>query len=134
MELLEWNDSYSVGNVLMDAHHRVFFEMLKEFQRLKDKNDRDAIQQRIEFLIEYAAMHFGAEERLMLKANFPDIKAHKAIHEAFAKQAQSIKESFEKSPASISGDEVLKLMQDWLKSHIMGSDKQYLPYVQKLQD
>jgi hemerythrin len=134
MELLEWNDSYSVGNVLMDAHHRVFFEMLKEFQRLKDKNDRDAIQQRIEFLIEYAAMHFGAEERLMLKANFPDFKAHKAIHEAFVKQAQSIKESFEKSPTSISGDEVLKLMQDWLKNHIMGSDKQYLPYVQKLQD
>lgn|SRR5512135_2112522 len=134
MELLEWNDSYSVGNVLLDAHHRVFFEMLKEFQSLKNKNDRDALQQRIEFLIEYAAMHFGAEERLMLKANFPDFKAHKAIHDEFAKQALSIKKSFEQSPDSVSGDEVLKLMQNWLVSHIMDSDKQYLPYVQKLHD
>jgi hemerythrin len=134
MELLEWNDSYSVGHVLMDAHHRVFFEMIKEFQKLKDKNDRDAIRQRIEFMIEYAAMHFGAEESLMLEANFPDLKTHLAIHEVFTQQALSIKESFEKSPASISGDEVLKLMLDWLINHIMGNDKQYLPYVRKLQD
>ena len=134
MELLEWNSSYSVGNALMDAHHRVFIEMLKEFQKFKGKNDRVAIQQRINFLVEYVAMHFAAEERLMLKANFPDFKAHKAIHEEFAHKALSIKESYEKSPTSVSEDEVLKIMQDWVASHIMDSDKQYLPYVQKLQN
>lgn len=132
MEVLEWKDSYTVGNTLLDAHHRVFFEMLKEFMALKDKNDREAIRLRIEFLIEYAAMHFGAEERLMLQSNFPDLKAHKATHDAFTQEILAIKAAFDKSPSTVSGDDVLKFMQNWLISHILGSDKQYLPYVQKL--
>jgi hemerythrin len=133
MEPLEWNESYSVGNVLMDAHHKIFIEMLKEFSALKDKRNPDELKKRIEFLIEYAAMHFGAEERLMIQSNFPEFEAHKAIHDTFAKEIVSIKESFDKAPNSISGDYILKLMQDWLVNHILDSDKRYLPYVQKLQ-
>jgi len=63
MELVEWNDSFSVGNILMDMHHRIFFETIKEFSKFADKNNHDAIKRRIEFLIEYAAMHLGAEEK-----------------------------------------------------------------------
>ena len=133
MELIEWSDSFSVGNVLMDAHHRVFFEMIKEFSQLEDKNNQDAIKPRIEFLIEYAAMHLGAEEKLMRQANYPGHDAHKAIHDAFVQELLSIKESFDKDPTSIAADNLLKIMQDWLVTHIIGSDKRYMPYVQKLQ-
>lgn len=134
MELVKWNDTFSVGNALMDAHHRIFFEMIREFSEVPDKNNRDAIKNRIEFLLEYAAMHLGAEEKLMLQANYPEFDSHKAVHDAFAQQAQSIKDSFDKDPTSVAADNILKLMQDWLVNHIIGSDKRYMPYVQKLQD
>lgn len=133
MELVEWNDSFSVGNTLMDAHHRVFFEMIKEFSGLADTNDHDAIKERIDFLVEYAAMHLGAEEKLMRKANYPGFDGHKAEHDAFTRELLSIKESFDKDSTSITGDSILKIMQDWLVNHIAGSDKRYMPYVQKLQ-
>lgn len=133
MKLVEWNDSFSVGNVLMDAHHRIFFEMIKEFNGLADKNDHNAIKQRIEFLLEYAAMHLGAEEKLMLQANYPEFDGHKAVHDAFVQELLSVKASFDKDPTAITGDNILKIMQDWLVTHIVGSDKRYMPYVQKLQ-
>jgi hemerythrin-like metal-binding protein len=133
MELVEWNESYSVGNVLMDAHHRIFFETIKEFSEFPDKNNHEAIKQRIEFLIEYAAMHLGAEEKLMLKANYPGLDGHKAVHDAFVQELLSIKESFDKDSTSITADKILQIMQDWLVTHIVGSDKRYMPYVQKLQ-
>ena len=133
MELVEWNDSFSVGNVLMDAHHRIFFETIKEFSKFPNKNDHEAIRKRIEFLIEYAAMHLGAEERLMRQANYPDIDKHKATHEAFVRELLSVKESFDKDPNSVTADTIMKIMQDWLVHHIAGSDKRYMPYVQNMQ-
>lgn len=133
MKLMEWNDSFSVGDILMDTHHRVFFEMIKEFSEYPDKNNRDAIKEQIDFLIEYAAMHLGAEEELMLKANYPDFDEHKKVHDAFAQELLSLSSSFTEDPNSITADAILEIMQHWLVSHIMGSDKRYMPYVQKLQ-
>ena len=133
MESVEWNDSFSVGDVLMDAHHRIFFGMIKEFSELADKNNPDAIKRRIEFLLEYAAMHLGAEEKLMLQANYPELEEHKAVHDAFVRQLLSVKKSFDEDPTSVTAENILNIMQDWLVSHIVGSDKRYMPYVQKLQ-
>jgi len=133
MDIVEWDDSFSVGNALMDAHHRIFFEMVKEFSSLTNRDDRNAIKERIEFLFEYAAMHLGAEEKLMRKANYPEIERHKAEHAAFVLGLLSTKKSFDKDPTSIAADNILKIMQDWLVIHIMGSDKRYTPYVRKLE-
>jgi len=133
MKLVEWSDSFSVGDVLMDAHHRIFFEMIKEFGEHPDKSNHDAIKERIAFLIEYATMHLSAEEKLMLQANYPGFDEHKVVHDAFAQDLLSINASFAKDPNSITADTILKIMQGWLVNHIMDSDKRYAPYVQKLQ-
>lgn len=133
MELVKWNDTFSVGSVLMDAHHRIFFETIEEFSEFPDKSDYDAIRKRIEFLIEYAAMHLGAEEKLMRQANYPELDEHKAAHDAFVRELLFIKKSFDKDPTSVTADKILKIMHDWLVTHITGSDKRYMPYVQKLQ-
>lgn len=134
MELIEWNDSFSVGNVLMDAHHLVFFGMIKEFSKLADKNDQSAIKMRIDFLLEYTAMHLRAEERLMREAGYPGLDEHKAVHDLFVREVLSVKDAFDRDPALVSAESVLGLMQDWLVNHIVGSDQRYKPYVQKLQD
>lgn len=133
MKPIEWQDSFSVGNVLMDAHHRIFLETINEFSESPDKNDHDATKKRIEFLLEYAAMHLGAEEKLMRQANYPELDEHKAVHDAFVRQLLSVKESFDKDPNAVTADHVMKIMQDWLVNHIAGSDKRYMPYLRKLQ-
>lgn len=130
MELFEWNDSFSVGDALMDAHHRIFFRMLKRFRTLVGKGDHSVTKESIAFLIEYIDMHLGAEERLMLKANYPEFSSHKEIHDAFTQQLLYIEEAFNKDPTSVAAYSILQTMQDWLINHIMRSDKLYMPYIQ----
>ena len=133
MELVEWSDSFSVGNALMDAHHRIFFKMTEKFSEIASKNDHNAIKECVSFLTEYITMHLSAEEKLMLQANYPEFDKHKEIHDAFIQQLLYIDEAFNKDPTSITAYSILKIMQDWLTNHIMYSDKRYMPYLQELQ-
>lgn len=129
MELVEWNDSYSVGNVLMDAHHRVFFGMVKEFSESPERDDSDARMKHIAFLVEYTAMHLGAEESLMQEAGYPEFARHRKVHAAFARQIMVAKEAFFKDQKSVTPDQILKMMHDWFLHHILGEDKKYMPFV-----
>ena len=132
MELVEWNDSFSVGNALMDAHHQVFFQMIKEFREVPNKGDRDVMKKYVDFLVEYTAMHLGSEEALMHQAGYPELDRHKAVHDAFTRKVLSVAESFDHEQASISADDILKIIEDWLVGHILDEDKRYMPYVEKL--
>ena len=78
MEFVEWSEAYSVGDVLMDAHHRIFFQMVREFSKAPEQGSRDAMKQRIAFLAEYAAMHLAAEEGFGVKltAHQLDVQLH----------------------------------------------------------
>lgn len=129
MEFVEWNDSFSVGNALMDAHHQVFFRMVKEFSESPAMDDPDAMMKRIAFLVEYTAMHLGAEEKLMQQADCPGFEQHRKLHAAFAHQVMFAKEAFFKDQESLTPDQVLEMMQDWFLHHILGEDKKYMPFV-----
>jgi hemerythrin len=131
MEFVEWSDAYSVGDVLMDAHHRIFFQMVREFSKAPDKDARDAMKQRIAFLAEYAGMHLAAEETLMREAGYPDIDKHKALHDAFAQKVYATRDAFLNDQGSVSADEILQTMQDWFLNHIKGEDQKYAPYLRR---
>lgn len=130
MELVEWENAFSVGHVLMDTHHRIFFGMVKEFSEQSENCDFYAIRKRIDFLAEYTVMHLAAEEKLMQEVNYPELENHKAIHEAFTSQVQTIRDAYSANPGSITAEHILKLMQDWFVHHIMDTDKGYMPYVE----
>ena len=94
MKAFVWTEAFSVGNVLMDTHHRVFFEMVREFSDWSNM-DSGAIQERIKFLVDYCFMHLGAEERLMEQAGYPLLESHKAIHCEFIQRVLAIREAYE---------------------------------------
>lgn len=129
MEFVEWSDAYSVGDVLMDAHHRIFFQMVKEFSMAPAKDMRDTLKQQIAFLAEYADMHLAAEESLMREAGFPDIDKHKALHDAFAHKVHVARDAFANDQGSVSADIILQTMQQWFLNHIQDEDQKYAPYL-----
>lgn len=127
MEFVEWNDSYSVDNVLLDAQHRIFFQIVRKFAESADKGGYEAMKRRIAFLVEYVAMHLSTEEDLLREAAYPDFDQHKAIHDGFTRTVLAIRESFLTSKEPIAADEVLQTMQDWFLNHILVEDKKYIP-------
>ena len=129
MDLMVWNDSFSVGDALMDAHHQVFFQMVTEVREAARGVDAPAEAQRVAFLLEYTRMHFAKEEQLMETCGFPGLEAHRRTHQDFAAQAGSLAAALAEAPASVTTDHILSVMQAWLVDHILGMDKQFEPWV-----
>lgn len=129
MEFVEWSDSYSVGNALMDAHHQVFFRMIREFSEPIDDDDPDGMMKRVAFLAEYTMMHLDAEEDLMEQAGYPALERHAAVHAAFRQQVESVKDAFFRDQASVAPEHILNMMQGWFVDHILNEDKHYAPHL-----
>jgi hemerythrin-like metal-binding protein len=83
----------------------------------------------IRFLEEYAAFHFGEEERYMLKFGYPDYRAHKAQHEKFVANFNELKKELPKleggnKPGSYDlSVETNRVVVDWILDHIAKVDK-----------
>lgn len=131
MEFVEWSDAYSVGDVLMDAHHRIFFQMVREFSKAPETDIHQAMKQRIAFLAEYVGMHLAAEEALMREAGYPELDSHKAQHDAFSQKVHAARDAFLKDQEAVAADEILQTMQDWFLNHIKSEDQKYAPYLRQ---
>jgi hemerythrin len=126
LKSIEWKDSYNVGNALIDTHHRLFFELLKELNESLHADDATKLEDCIEFLTEYITMHLQVEEDLLAQANRPDLEMHIASHQSFATKILSLKNVYESNTDNFNPEDILQLMQNWFFSHILDIDKKSL--------
>jgi hemerythrin len=75
-------------------------------------------------LVTYTVVHFKAEEKYFAQFRYPDTFNHRIEHVAFVKRVTDFKQGFEtgKLPLTV---EVMSFLSEWLKKHIMGTDKKY---------
>ncbi|MCE1230217.1 MAG: hemerythrin family protein [Firmicutes bacterium] len=130
MEFVEWTDKYSTGNPLVDAYHHIFFQMVQEFGASLKSDEGAPMADRVAFLVDYTFMHFDSEERMMEKAGYPDLEAHKQVHQHFRDQVKAIHQSYLENPDRMKAEEVLALVQEWFAHHILGEDMRYKPWLE----
>jgi len=129
MKVIEWKDEFSVGDPLMDTHHRLFLNMVHELDEAVSSGkdvDKKAV---LSFLIEYLDMHLRAEERLMAKIGFPEAEAHEATHHEFENKILEIERTFNQDKTSLRLEDLFEVAQEWLITHILKEDKKYQPYI-----
>ncbi len=129
MEFVEWTERFNTGNPLVDAYHQVFFQMVKEFGASLQQENPAPMADRIAFLVDYTFMHFDSEERLMERAAYPDLAAHREIHARFRERVEAVHRQFQENPSTFRAEEVLSLVQDWFAHHILGEDMRFKPWV-----
>ncbi|WP_306599256.1 bacteriohemerythrin [Geothrix sp. 21YS21S-2] len=128
MEFVEWTEKYTVGNPLVDAYHHIFFQMVTEFRKAMAEEQPPPMDDRIEFLVDYTLMHFDSEERWMAKVGYPDLEAHKEVHQNFRERMKELQRRYKHEPGSVTAEEVLYLVQDWFGHHILGTDMEFKGY------
>jgi hemerythrin len=77
--------------------------------------------------VEYAQIHFTAEEKYLRQVNYPGLAAQKKEHADFISEVVKQLKSFEENqndPAVL-----VEFLKDWLVNHIAVMDKQYAPYL-----
>ncbi len=129
MAILEWSDDFSVGIDLIDKQHKILIRAINLLaMAVEHKSSRGIMQEIFRTLRDYTDTHFAYEELLFDRFGYPDSEAHKAEHRGLLGQVINLERRWIAGEAEI-GPEVLKFLVDWLRNHILGSDKKYSEFL-----
>lgn len=127
MSLVEWSDDLSVKVVELDEQHKKLVEILNDLhEAMRAGRARDKLGEILDRLIQYAELHFTAEERYFDQFEYPDADTHKREHQDFVKQITEFKEAFDRGSVLLSVT-VMNFLSDWAKHHIQGVDRSFGP-------
>ena len=125
MALITWSDTYSVQVSQFDDQHKKLIEMVNDLHdSMKVGKGKEALGKILKSLIQYTAMHFSSEERLMKQHNYPDYEQHKKEHNQLVMKVQDVQKKYLEGSAILS-QEVMNFLKEWLRNHIQGEDKKY---------
>jgi hemerythrin len=127
--MFAWKDAYCIGVPEIDAQHRRLYSLAAELHTAmnsgKGKNVLGGVLQN---LINYTKSHFAAEEKLMQRCGYPDLAAHRAKHDEMTQKVLQLQHDFQAGNIMLS-IEVMEYLNNWLRQHIGGTDRQYVPFV-----
>jgi hemerythrin-like metal-binding protein len=130
MTAIKWTNAMSVGVDRLDRDHQMLIEMIN---RIASADDSEATRRRVipevlVTLIAYTVFHFQREERVMRAMAYPEADIHREEHMALTREVHLLQRRFSEKPNSISRDEVLTFLIEWLNHHILLQDMAYKPY------
>ncbi len=129
MAFMEWDDKFSVGIPSIDAQHKNLIALINKLNETMRKGlGGQVIGGVIDELADYTRTHFTYEEELFSRHSYPKSAAHEAEHRDFVAKVGDFRERFVAKRIGISVD-VLDFLVDWLKGHIMKSDKEYSSFL-----
>ncbi len=125
MSYIDWTDDFSVKVEKIDLQHKNLVAIINELHENMTVHKEQSVQLEIvQKMIAYTDYHFKTEEQLMQETDFPGSANHKVEHEKFVKKALEIKERLDKKGLVLS-IEILSYLKQWLKHHILNTDKKY---------
>lgn len=125
MALFVWKEDYSVNVKEIDNQHKMLVGMLNELhEAMLTRKSKEIISGIIKSMVDYAGYHFSFEEKYMTKYKFPGYPAHKKEHDEFTGKVTDFQRKHQDGHLMLSM-EVMNFLKDWLKNHIMGTDKKY---------
>lgn len=129
MALLNWSDEFSVGIEIIDKQHMILVRAINLLAMAVERNGSNELLSEIfKTLVDYTNTHFSYEEELFEFYGYPQTDKHKAEHKALLNKVLEFKGQWEAGHADI-GPDVLRFLVDWLRHHILGSDKKYSGYL-----
>lgn len=122
---LIWNDSLTTGVEVIDRQHRELFDRInKVLDASNQGKGREIVAETFQFMQNYVTNHFGTEEELMLKHNYPEYPAHKRYHTQYVNDLSSLKQQLDTTGSSLNlVVQTNKLLVDWWINHINRVDK-----------
>ena len=120
-----WNESFLLGNALVDMQHQQLFKQVGELVQSCENGDSTAkLKELLDFLVEYTIHHFTDEEALQLEHGYPEYEKHKREHDSFKETIGELVQRFSESGSSDElGRDMSRIVVKWLVSHIQNEDK-----------
>ncbi|MBN2546881.1 MAG: hemerythrin family protein [Spirochaetes bacterium] len=125
MAFIDWDKSLSVNVKEIDEQHKNLIGMINDLHTAMSKGkSKEIMGDLLIKMIEYADYHFKTEEELMEKFSYMGLFDHKREHIKFVERVINFNEKYKEGNIFLSV-ELLNFLKEWLKGHIMGTDKKY---------
>jgi hemerythrin-like metal-binding protein len=122
---LAWSHACIVGVKAMDDQHGILVDTLNELrQQLLRGDGREQVNQHMERLIEFITLHFGCEESLLDRFDFPGLEEHREAHEQLLNNIR-LAASYAENDEKTAFQRQLSLLSDSYLLHIEVFDRQY---------
>ncbi len=123
MNKLQWHDDYSVGDEVIDGHHKTLFRIYNILHDIVINGSKiGTFVGVVGDLVCYSEYHFRAEEQLMKDNNYCNIELHIAEHRCFTGKVTYLNDNFADFNTGMCRD-LLVYLGSWLKQHVAEEDK-----------
>lgn len=125
MEKVQWTKALATGIEIMDKQHKIFLELCDNLdQSVVRGKDKSEILSDIQFLEDYARVHFATEKEIMEKNKYPEKEGHLKLHSYFMDEMKVIKKKAEAGETGIKFAKLIKEeVTDWFVIHIDKTDR-----------
>lgn len=123
--LIPWSDDLRMGIHEIDEQHHMLVDILNEFHdAIHHQKGTEKAAAILERLADYTRIHFAVEESIMRLLDYPDYRAHKALHDELIEQLMELAVKFAAGKKSVNF-ELLHFLRQWLTKHIQEDDMAY---------
>lgn len=129
MELIQWDESYSVKNDTIDQQHKKLFSLINEFnQNVSLDSANEKMEKLLQGLKDYIVFHFKTEEMYLKMCNYPHYEQHKKEHEKFIEKVADIEHKYLNGTFT-NLSEITAFFKAWITHHIKKSDGDYTEFI-----
>ena len=131
MALITWDKSLSVEIKEFDDQHKQLCDVINSLnEAMSQGKGKEVLGKIINDLIRYTQSHFKAEENYFDRFGYPDAEIHKTEHAMFVRKVSEFREDLLNGKAGLS-IKIMFFLSDWLRKHIKGVDKKYIPFLKE---
>ncbi len=131
MKKFVWTPNYSVNNEGLDEQHRILIHLMNEFYSYHQTGQTLQAKIFLQRLTAFTGKHFRDEEELMYRSGYPRFSVHKRSHQELLKILESLEKKYLQEQSYEVAGKLTSFLKVWLMRHILGSDKEYMPYLNK---
>jgi len=132
-EIVAWDDKYNTGIELIDNQHKQLIELTNELYtacRATESVLNAVFKEAMSRMVGYVRYHFEAEIKLQMAIKYPDYQNHKKKHDILIKDILDSVKSHNEGKKFVPNNFV-RLLRDWILSHIAVEDKNYALYARE---
>jgi hemerythrin-like metal-binding protein len=128
MPLIQWSGALSVNVKEIDEQHMRLIKMINAMvNAMQSGGGKNRLEETLSEMVHYAEEHFATEEKYFKKFGYPDAEAHVAEHQRFIDDVTTFQKEYNAGTQGLS-IKILAFLSDWLRNHILGTDKKYGPF------
>jgi len=127
MDLIEWDDAFSVGVVRLDADHRLLMGMINQLcEAWQAGKDGLVLDKLFDALLVYADVHFAREEAVLEALGYEGLAEQRTAHAALKAEVVAFRARHLNAarPEALTA-ETAHFLRSWLLDHILGEDRKY---------